>query len=329
MMRLEEVKVGTVVRGISPEGSVKVVGVDWYGDGAIKVVYEEGDGAVRSRLLYRHDEPYLEVEPASGSSWSFEGDGEILRLVSEAMRIRLAHLFDPYLAVHTSRIEPLPHQITAVYGEMLRRQPLRFLLADDPGAGKTIMTGLLVKELMVRGDLERCLVVAPGNLIEQWQDESLSRFGLSFFILTRDQVDASGAGNPFEEQQLMIARLDMLSRNEVLQGRLAGAPEYDLIVVDEAHKMSATYTGGEVKHTKRYFLGQKLGERCRHFLLLSATPHSGKRDDFELFMALLDEDRFEGRPRAGTRTDSGDLMPAYDRNATTTTQLKSTKHHPC
>jgi hypothetical protein len=104
---------------------------------------------------------------ASEGPWSFDGDGALLRLVSEANRIRLAHLFDPYLAVHTSRIEPLPHQITAVYGEMLGRQPLRFLLTDDPSAGKTIMTGLLIKELMVRRDLERCLVVTPGNLVEE------------------------------------------------------------------------------------------------------------------------------------------------------------------
>jgi len=244
--------------------------------------------------------------------WSFDGDGALLRLVSEANRIRLAHLFDPYLAVHTSRIEPLPHQITAVYAEMLQRQPLRFLLADDPGAGKTIMTGLLIKELMVRGDLERCLVVAPGNLVEQWQDELSMKFGLSSAILTRDHVETS-VGNPFEEHPLMIARLDMLSRNEDLKERLTSAPEYDLIVVDEAHKMSASYIGGKAEYTKRYHLGETLRDHCRHFLLLSATPHSGKQDDFELFMALLDEDRFEGKPRGGPggarqSSDVGDLM---------------------
>jgi SNF2 family DNA or RNA helicase len=126
-----------------------------------------------------------------GRPWSFDGDGALLRLVSEAYRIRLAHLFDPYLAIHSSRIEALPHQITAVYGEMLPRQPLRFLLADDPGAGKTIMAGLLIKELLIRGDLERCLIVAPGSLVEQWQDELSFKFGLSFDILTRDQVEAA------------------------------------------------------------------------------------------------------------------------------------------
>jgi SNF2 family DNA or RNA helicase len=308
MTRLEDIKAGTSVRGISPKGLARVVGVEWYGDQAIKVVYEDGDGTPQSRLLFRNEEPSLEVASSEGP-WSFDGDGALLRLVSEANRIRLAHLFDPYLAVHTSRIEPLPHQITAVYGEMLMRQPLRFLLADDPGAGKTIMTGLLIKELMVRGDLERCLVVAPGNLVEQWQDELSTKFGLSFPILTRDHVEASRIGNPFEENPSLIARLDMLSRNEELKERLIGTPEYDLIVVDEAHKMSASYIGGKAEYTKRYRLGETLRERCRHFLLLSATPHSGKQDDFELFMALLDEDRFEGKPRAGVhKADARDLM---------------------
>ncbi|MGI8911230.1 MAG: helicase-related protein [Rubrobacteraceae bacterium] len=307
MTRLEDIRSGVSVRGISPQGLAKVVGVEWHGDSAITVFYQDGNGGMGSRLLYRNEESSLEVAASEGP-WSFDGDGALLRLVSEADRIQLAHLFDPYLAVHTSRIEPLPHQITAVYGEMLSRQPLRFLLADDPGAGKTIMTGLLIKELMVRGDLERCLVVTPGNLVEQWQDELSQKFGLLFTILTRDHVETS-MGNPFEEHPLMIARLDMLSRNEDLKAKLADAPEHDLIVVDEAHKMSASYIGGKAEYTKRYHLGEALRDHCRHFLLLSATPHSGKQDDFELFMALLDEDRFEGKPRVGThRSSTTDLM---------------------
>jgi SNF2 family DNA or RNA helicase len=262
MTRLEDVRDGVSIRGITPEGTAKVVSVEWHADQAIKVIYEDGDGSVNSRLIYRYEEPSLEVVE-SGGPWAFDGDGALLRLVSEAMRIRLGYLFDPYLAIHTSRIEALPHQITAVYGEMLRRQPLRFLLADDSGAGKTIMTGLLIKELVIRGDLERCLIVAPGNLVEQWQDELSTKFGLSFAILSRDQLGTSGTGNPFEDQPLLIARLDMLSRNEELQARLVASQDHDLIVVDEAHKMSASYTGGEVKYTKRYHLGEALGEHAR------------------------------------------------------------------
>ena len=120
-------------------------------------------------------------------------------MVAEADRIRLAHFFDPYLAVHASRIDPLPHQITAVYEEMLPRQPLRFLLADDPGAGKTIMAGLLIKELLIRSDLERCLIVVPGSLVEQWQDELASKFGLPFDLLTRERIEAARSGNPFDD----------------------------------------------------------------------------------------------------------------------------------
>ena len=119
-----------------------------------------------------------------------DADGALFRLVSEAYRIRLAYLFDPLIAVHTSQVEPLPHQITAVYETMLGKQPLRYLLADDPGAGKTIMAGLLIKELMIRGDLHRCLIVSPGNLVEQWQDELHRRFHLVFEILTNDRIEA-------------------------------------------------------------------------------------------------------------------------------------------
>jgi hypothetical protein len=260
-------------------------------------------------LLYRHDEPRIEVV-AQGQPWSFDGDSHQFRLVSEAHRIRLAHLFDPVLAVHTSIVEPLPHQITAVYESMLPRQPLRFLLADDPGAGKTIMAGLFIKELIARGDLQRCLVVCPGSLAEQWQDELYRRFHLPFEILTNDKLEAARTGNWFVENNLIIARLDKLSRNEDVQAKLS-VPDarWDLVVCDEAHKMSATYFGGEVKYTKRYKLGQLLSTVTRHFLLMTATPHNGKDEDFQLFMALLDGDRFEGKFRDGVHTaDVSDMM---------------------
>jgi len=306
--RLEELRAGALIKGLAPSGAAKVVHVEWFGDQAIKVTYEDSAGSVRNRLVYRNEEPSLEIVSA-GRPWSFDADGALLRLVSEAYRIRLAHLFDPYLAIHTSRIEALPHQITAVYGEMLPRQPLRFLLADDPGAGKTIMAGLLIKELMIRGDVERCLIVAPGSLVEQWQDELWDKFGLPFDILTRDQVEAARTGNPFIERNLLIARLDVLSRNPDIQARLKAAREWDLIVCDEAHRMSASFFGTEVKYTKRYQLGQVLGGHSRHFLLMTATPHNGKEEDFQLFMALLDADRFEGRFRDGVhQADVTDLM---------------------
>ena len=308
MTRLEDMRSGALVRGIEPNGTVQVVSVEWIGDQAINAVYREPGGSVRETTLYRDDEHRLELD-ARGRPWSFDADGALLRLVTEAHRIKLAHHFDPYLAIHTSLVDPLPHQISAVYGEMLPRQPLRFLLADDPGAGKTIMAGLLMKELIARGDLERCLIVAPGSLVEQWQDELGGKFALEFDILTRDMIGTVRSGNVFEDRDRLIVRLDMLARNDELQDKLSGSPEWDLIICDEAHRMSATWFGGDVKYTKRYQVGQKLGRICRHLLLMSATPHNGKEEDFQLFMALLDGDRFEGRFRDGVHyADTEDMM---------------------
>ncbi len=308
MTTLEQLTQGATVRGLAANGAAKILTVEWFGNQAAKITFEDASGRIGQQLIYRADEPRLELVQ-EGRPWSFDGDGHLLRLVSEAYRIRLAYLFDPYLAIHTSRITPLPHQITAVYAEMLPRQPLRFLLADDPGAGKTIMAGLLIKELAIRGDLDRCLIVAPGSLVEQWQDELAQKFGMSFDILTRDLVEAARTGNPFAERAHLIARLDMLSRSGDMQRLLKSANEWDLIVCDEAHRMAASFFGGEVKYTKRYQLGQMLGSHCRHLLLMSATPHNGKEEDFQLFMALLDADRFEGKFRDGVhKSDASDMM---------------------
>jgi SNF2 family DNA or RNA helicase len=307
MARLEELTRGASVKGVLPDTLITVVDVKWLGSSVVELVYKDPGGRLGNELLYRDREPDLEVVAAS-RSWSFDGDGALFRLVSEAFRIRLAHLFDPLLAVHTSLVDPLPHQITAVYGEMLTRQPLKYLLADDPGAGKTIMTGLFLKELLVRGDLKRCLICCPGSLVEQWQDELNQKFHLPFEIMTRERMEAARTGNAFAEMNYIICRLDQLSRNEDVQARLENT-DWDVIVCDEAHKMSASFFGGEVKPTKRYKLGQLLGKITRNFLLLTATPHNGKEEDFQLFMALLDPDRFEGKFRDGAHTvDTSDLM---------------------
>ncbi len=309
MARIEELQPNATIRGILPVSLVTVISVQWHGSDVVELTYKEPNGRVANTLIFRGDEDRYEIVE-EGRPWSFDGDGQQFRLVSEAHRIRLAHLFDPVLAVHTSLIEPLPHQITAVYEAMLPRQPLRFLLADDPGAGKTIMAGLLIKELIARGDLQRCLIVCPGSLAEQWQDELYRRFHLHFEILTNDKLEAARTGNWFLETNLVIARLDKLSRNEEVQEKLQ-APDcrWDLVVCDEAHKMSASFFGNEVKFTKRYRLGELLATLTRHFLLMTATPHNGKEEDFQLFMALLDGDRFEGRFRDGTHVvDVSDMM---------------------
>ncbi len=307
MVRLEDLQHGKQLRGVVPDQTVTLVNVDWHGPDALEVIFRRADGLLGSQLLYRNDEARL--EPAfSQHAWTFDADGDLLKLTSEAYRIHLAHLFDERLAVHTSLIEPLPHQITAVYDHMLTRQPLRFLLADDPGAGKTIMAGLLIRELIVRGDVRRCMICAPGNLTEQWQDELWSKFQLEFELLTRESVETARSGNPFAERDLVIVRLDQLSRNEDLQARLAQT-EWDLIVCDEAHKLSASFYGNEIQETKRYKLGKLFGRVTRHLLMMMATPHNGKEADFQLFLALLDPDRFEGRFRDGVeKEDVSDLM---------------------
>jgi superfamily II DNA or RNA helicase len=306
-VRLEDLTPGAVVRGITASGQVTIVAAKWYGSNAVNITYRADDGAVADQLLYRDKEAQLSLRRAA-SAYGFDGDGSLFKLAAEALRIRMAARFDPMLAVTTSDLEPLPHQIQAVYGELLDRSPLRFVLADDPGAGKTIMAGLYIKELMLRGDLERCLVVAPGGLVDQWQEELLDKFGLRFDVLTRDLINAQLDRTVFEKYPLLIARMDQLSRSEELQEQLRES-DWDLIVVDEAHRMSANYFGDELKKTKRYVLGETLGKHTRHLLLMTATPHAGNEAGFQLFMGLLDSDRFEGKYREGvSSTDTDGLM---------------------
>jgi superfamily II DNA or RNA helicase len=238
----------------------------------------------------------------------FDGDANQFRLAAEALRLKYAALYDPMVAVNSSDLEPLPHQIRAVYSELLPQTPLRYLLADDPGAGKTIMAGLYLKESMLRSDCERAIIVAPGGLVEQWREELASKFDLRFEVFSRRLVDDAAGRNVFAEHPYLIARMDQLSRDEDLQEQLRDV-SWDVAVVDEAHRMSAHYWGQEMKETKRFQLGKLLSETAQNFLLMTATPHAGKEDDFQLFMSLLDADRFEGQFREGVHhTDTTGLM---------------------
>ncbi|WP_406399156.1 helicase-related protein [Streptomyces sp. NBC_00879] len=297
-----------MVAGIAPGVDVAIVALQMFGIAAVQVTYRRPDGTVEERILYEEDaERLAEVTPSTAGG-GCDADPGLFRLAAEALRIRMAARGDAMLAVSTSLLDPLPHQIQAVYNELLPRTPLRFLLADDPGAGKTIMAGLYIKELALRGDLERCLIVVPGGLVEQWQDELLEKFGLDFTLLTRQLTDATIDGNVFDRHPRLIARMDALARSEDLR-RLLGESGWDLVVVDEAHRMSASYFGTELKTTRRYELGRLLGRLTRHLLLMTATPHAGKEEDFQLFMTLLDSDRFSGRYRAGIhRHDVSGLM---------------------
>lgn len=299
-MLLEELKPGLRIDGLIPAQVITVIAAQWHGSDTVELTYKTADGKLDQQVVFRKDQDELSI--AQTGSRSFDASASDFKLVAEAQRITLAGLFDPMLAVATSDVRPLPHQIRAVYGELLPRTPLRFLLADDPGAGKTIMAGLYVKELILRDDVKRCLIVAPGGLVEQWQDELFFKFGLRFDLLTNQLIDANINLNAFDTHPLLIARMDQLSRNEDLQAQLKEI-EWDLVIVDEAHRMGAHYFGGKLEKTKRFLLGELLGQTTRHLLLMTATPHSGKEEDFQLFLTLLDRDRFEGKRTKTANTD--------------------------
>ena len=307
MISLESIKPGLSLTGLDPTGIGSVVAVVPIAVGAVQVLYKTPDGTLKERLLNRADETSISIATTE-RPWSFDGDGDAFKLAVEAKRIDLAFLFDPMMAVHTSNVEPLPHQITAVYESMLPRQPLRFVLADDPGAGKTIMAGLYIRELIMRADSRRILVVAPGSLVEQWRDELFEKFGLQFNVFSSALEAATPTGNPFEDIDHLIVRLDQMARNEELQAKLL-ATSWDLVIFDEAHKLAAHFFGSKLEKTGRFVLAEQLGARARHLLLLTATPHSGKEADFQLFLSLLDSDRFYGKFRDGVhKVDSSDLM---------------------
>lgn len=299
-------RVGATVTGLAGPYPVKILSVDRLTAESASVAYRSEDGILAEKIVFSDAIQYLKLAKA-GSAFSFDASPEAFLLAAEARRMKLAHLFDPLAALGTSNVDPLPHQLRAVYGEMLPRQPLRYILADDPGAGKTVMAGLLIKELLLRGDAANVLVVSPGVLVDQWDEEMREKFSLEFETLTRDKI--LGEANPFARGGLWLARLDMLARNS--EGILDKACniDWDLIIFDEAHKLSASVFGSEVKKTRRYQMAEELGKHTRNLLLMTATPHSGKEAQFQLFMALLDSDRFEGVVREGTRkVDVSDLM---------------------
>ena len=310
MITINEIQPGMALTGLEPGVIVSVIATVPIGTASVQVVYKLPGGGIRERLLSSADINTISVATKE-SPWSFDGDGEAFKLAVEAKRIDLAFLFDPMMAVHTSNVEPLPHQITAVYESMLPRQPLRFVLADDPGAGKTIMAGLYIRELIMRADSRRILVVAPGSLVEQWRDELSEKFGLQFSVFSAALEAATPTGNPFEDLDHLIVRLDQMARNEELQEKLL-ATTWDLVIFDEAHKLSAHYFGSKLEKTGRFQFAEKLGARTRHLLLMSATPHNGKDEDFQLFLSLLDSDRFYGKFRGGGdgahKVDASDLM---------------------
>jgi hypothetical protein len=243
MMNIGDLQSGLALIGLEPELVCSVVAINRIAETSVQVIYRTPDGAIRERLLGQSECDCIALATTE-RPWAFDGDAASFQLACEAKRIDLAFLFDPMMAVHTSNVKALPHQITAVYESMLPRQPLRFVLADDPGAGKTIMAGLYIRELVMRADAHRVVIVAPGSLVEQWRDELFEKFGLEFRVYSGALEESSTAGNPFDEHNHLIVRLDQMSRNEDLQEKLCAAG-WDLVVFDEAHKLAAHFFGSE------------------------------------------------------------------------------------
>ena len=217
---------------------------------------------------------------------SFDGDAQKFRLTIEAMRLGLAYEYDPYFSLSIARVDPLPHQLEAVYDYFIKIPRIRFLLADDPGAGKTIMAGLLIKELKIRGLIKRILVVTPANLTFQWQRELKDKFREDFKIIRGDILRANYGSNPWQENNQVITSVSWVALQEDANQSLMRST-WDLVIVDEAHKMSAA---DDEHKTYAYQLGEALSEKTDHFILMTATPHKGNHEQFRLFLRLLDKD---------------------------------------
>ncbi|HDJ66772.1 MAG TPA: helicase, partial [Nitrososphaeria archaeon] len=215
----------------------------------------------------------------------FSAPSDEVFLVLEAERYRFASTFDPLLAMNVSKIDPLPFQIEAVYGYILKLPRIRFLLADDPGAGKTIMAGLILKELKLRGLAKRILIVVPGHLKKQWIRELKEKFQENFTVIDRSSFYARYGENPWEKENQVITSMDFAKQRDILPS--LQAVDWDLVIVDEAHKMAAYRYGEKIEKTDRYRLGEVLSKNATHLLFLTATPHKGDPENFRLFLDLL------------------------------------------
>ncbi len=260
----------------------------------VETVRAAGPGAWTLGLVGQQSEQFRRATLTTGDiaqltvsepTLSYDGDGELLRLGLQAYALGIAYEFDPYFGLSISRVDPLPHQLEAVYDHLLKLPSVRFLLADDAGAGKTIMAGLLVRELKLRGLVERVLVVCPANLTFQWQRELREKFDEQFLVLKGSNIRDQFGVNQWLEQPHVITSLDLAKRTDILPG--LRQVRWDLVIVDEAHRMSAR---DETHKSQRYRLGELLRDSADHVLLLTATPHKGDPQNFTLFLQLLDQD---------------------------------------
>jgi superfamily II DNA or RNA helicase len=283
-MNEKTIKPNTLLKGSLFPEMVKVIAVIPMGD-SLKLICEGlTTGKVHQPILTPEQIKILEVLPSEDRP--FDGDAAKFRLGIEALRLELAYEYDPYFSLSIARVDPLPHQLEAVYDYFLKLPRIRFLLADDPGAGKTIMAGLLIKELKIRGLIKRTLIVTPANLCFQWQRELKDKFREDFTPVDRYILRGKYGSNPWQEINQVVTSISWVSRIEDAFESLMRS-HWDLIIVDEAHKMSAY---SEEKKTLAYQLGEELSKLTDHFLLTTATPHKGDPDNFCLFLRLLDKD---------------------------------------
>lgn len=288
---------GQIVRNLVAEEPVRITKVKKLGK-RISIEFTGINSKVSSnRIISAEDFDRLEVIVNHGA-FDFTGDPKRFLLFTEAERINSAYQFDPLFAVNCSIVDPLPHQVEAVYRYLLPLPKIRFLLADDTGAGKTIMTGLLIKELLLRSVIERILIITPGGLTKQWQEDELGvKFNLPFTLVNRSRFATEP--NVFQTAERIVTSIDFISREDVLN--VAANSHWDLIVLDEAHKLSAYEYGTKTHYSRRYKAARKLSSQCEHILLLTATPHRGRKDTFKMLLQILDEDIFSSEEIADKR----------------------------
>ncbi len=282
---------GDVVSGLVPDELVEIRRLAPFG-AKTKV---EGVGLESRRLitLPLTATAMAALRKVRGDHHTFQGDPARFLLGAEAERIRVAHQFDPLFAVNSSIVDPLPHQVEAVYRYLLPLPRIRFLLGDDTGAGKTIMAGLLIKELLYRGVIRKILIITPGGLTIQWKEEELQeKFGLHSRLVNRASFNAEPGQFSRHPDGIFVTSIDFLARNDSCRNA-AAATQWDLIIVDEAHKLSAYEYGSKLDESQRYQAVKALAKQTDHLLFLTATPHSGRKDTFRRLLLLLDEDLFQ------------------------------------
>ena len=283
-----KIEVGSIVSGLTPAESVEITKIQALGSKYSLSYTGVNTRKAGSKIVTPEQIEALELLTVDGE-FNFKGDPQRFVLFAEAERIKSAYQFDPLFAINCSVVDPLPHQVEAVYKFLLPQPKIRFLLADDTGAGKTIMTGLLLKELLMRHIVERILIITPGGLTKQWQEDEMGvKFNIPFKLVNRSVF--SSEPTVFQNSDRVVASIDFVSREDIMN--VLSKTSWDMVIFDEAHKLSAYEYGEKIYKSKRYEVANMLSQQCEHMLLLTATPHRGRKDTFKKLLQLLDEDIF-------------------------------------